>query len=81
MTFHHLVFDAVTAYQVLLPELEVLYDAFAAGRSSPLPEPLLQYGDFAYWQRRELETETLVGTYSLLAPATERRIATVRRDI
>src|SRR5271169_663062 len=58
MTFHHLIFDAVTAYWVFLPELETLYEAFSAGKPSPLPEPSLQYGDFAYWQRKKLSQES-----------------------
>src|SRR6202035_1277663 len=49
MTLQHLVFDAVTAYRVFVPELETLYEAFSAGKPSPLPEPRLQYADFAYW--------------------------------
>ena len=57
MTFHHLVFDGVTAYEILLPELEKLYEAFSAGKPSPLPEPTLQYADFAYWQRKKLSPE------------------------
>jgi surfactin family lipopeptide synthetase A len=51
LTFHHLVFDAVTAYWVFLPELEALYEAFSAGKSSPLDALRLQYADFAHWQR------------------------------
>ena len=54
MTLHHLIFDAVTAYRVLVPELETLYEAFSAGQPSPLPEPHLQYADFACWQRPDL---------------------------
>lgn len=54
MTLHHLIFDAVTAYSVLVPELEALYEAFSAGQPSPLPEPRLQYADFTCWQRRNL---------------------------
>ncbi len=54
MTLHHLIFDAVTAYRVLVPELGALYEAFSAGQASPLPEPQLQYADFACWQRRNL---------------------------
>src|SRR5882762_10106132 len=54
MTLHHLIFDAVTAYRVLVPELEALYEAFSAGQASLLPEPRLQYADFACWQRRNL---------------------------
>ena len=53
MTFHHLVFDAVSAYQVFTPELEALYEAFAAGKPSPLAEPRIQYADFACWQRQK----------------------------
>jgi acyl-CoA synthetase (AMP-forming)/AMP-acid ligase II len=37
---------------VLVEELSVLYDAFAAGRSSPLAPLHIQYADFAAWQRR-----------------------------
>jgi amino acid adenylation domain-containing protein len=51
MTFHQLVFDGVTAHRVFLPELAALYEAFSCGRTSALPEPSIQYGDFAYWQR------------------------------
>ena len=50
LAMHHLVFDGVTLYRVLLPELVALYDAFAAGQPSPLPEPILQYGDYAEWE-------------------------------
>ncbi len=56
MTLHHLIFDAVTAYRVLVPELGALYEAFSAGQASPLPEPQLQYADFACWQRRNLSS-------------------------
>jgi surfactin family lipopeptide synthetase A len=58
MTFHHLIFDGVTAYGIFLPELEKLYEAFSAGEPSPLPPPNLQYGDFAYWQRETLSPES-----------------------
>jgi amino acid adenylation domain-containing protein len=51
LAMHHLIFDGVTLYRVLLPELVALYDAFAAGRSSPLPEPVVQYGDYAEWEQ------------------------------
>jgi amino acid adenylation domain-containing protein len=54
VTFHQIVFDAVSAYRVFLPELTALYEAFSAGRPSPLAEPLLQYGDVAYWQQKTL---------------------------
>jgi amino acid adenylation domain-containing protein len=50
LAMHHLIFDGVTLYRVLLPELVALYDAFAAGNPSPLPEPVVQYGDYAEWE-------------------------------
>jgi non-ribosomal peptide synthetase component F len=37
---------------VLIDELATLYDAFAAGRPSPLPPLPIQFADFAHWQRR-----------------------------
>ena len=58
MTFHHLVFDAVTAYQVFIPELERLYEAFSFGKPSPLVDLSLQYSDFAYWQQKEVSTRS-----------------------
>jgi amino acid adenylation domain-containing protein len=51
LTLQHLVFDGVSIYQVLLPELRALHDAFRQGRPSPLPEPPVQYADYAAWQR------------------------------
>jgi amino acid adenylation domain-containing protein len=57
LSVHQIVFDAVTAYQVLLPELTSLYEAFAAGQPSPLPELKIQYADFAYWQRKQRKPE------------------------
>jgi amino acid adenylation domain-containing protein len=51
MTFHQIVFDAVTAYRVFLPELTALYEAFASRKNSPLPELTIQFADFAHWQR------------------------------
>ncbi|HKH87823.1 MAG TPA: amino acid adenylation domain-containing protein, partial [Acidimicrobiales bacterium] len=48
---HHLVFDGGSLYRIILPELVALYDAFAAGRASPLPEPVIRYSDYAEWER------------------------------
>ena len=58
LTTHHLVADA-WSMGILLDELWQLYGAFAAGQSSPLTELPIQYGDFAIWQRRRLETAPL----------------------
>lgn len=57
MTFHQIIFDGVTAQRVFLPELATLYQALSAGNPSPLPEPSIQYGDFAYWQRKTMSAE------------------------
>jgi amino acid adenylation domain-containing protein len=51
LAMHHLIFDGVTLYRVLLPELVSLYDAFAAGKSSPLLAPVVQYRDYAEWEQ------------------------------
>jgi hypothetical protein len=53
LTLHHVVFDD-WSMGVFLRELGAVYEAFAAGRPSPLPEPAIQYADFAAWQRRWL---------------------------
>ncbi len=50
---HHIVSDG-WSLGVFSRELGTLYRAFAAGEPSPLPEPPLQYADFAVWQRRWL---------------------------
>jgi len=59
MTLHQIILDGVTAYQVFLPELITLYDAFCAGKPSPLPELPIQAGDYACWQREGLKTGKL----------------------
>ena len=51
VTLHHIVSDAWTR-RVLLRELGALYEAFQAGRSSPLGEPPVRAADYAVWQRR-----------------------------
>ena len=43
----------------LVQELVALYEAFIAGKSSPLAELPVQYADFAWWQRRSSEGEAL----------------------
>jgi pristinamycin I synthase-3/4 len=58
LVIHHIVTDRLSS-DVLLRELTALYDAFAHGRPSPLPELPIQYADFAAWQRQWLRGETL----------------------
>ncbi len=55
---HHIIFDGWSV-GVAFRELVTLYQAFAAGQPSPLPDLPLQYGDFAIWQRRYLRGEKL----------------------
>lgn len=50
LTLHHVIFDGVSIYKTLVPELAALVDAYEAGLPSPLPEPTLQYADYAVWQ-------------------------------
>ncbi|RKZ71512.1 MAG: non-ribosomal peptide synthetase, partial [Candidatus Parabeggiatoa sp. nov. 1] len=58
-TFHHIIIDGVSLYQILLPELETLYKAFCDGKPSSLSPPTLQYTDFALWQRQGLPADIL----------------------
>lgn len=62
LTLHYIIFDGVTLYQILLPELRTLYETISASRSSPstpLPELPIQYADYALWQREWLRGEVL----------------------
>lgn len=59
LTLSHIIFDGFAIYRVLLPELSTLYESFAAGRQSPLPELSVQYADYACWQRRNITEKTL----------------------
>ena len=58
ITLHHIVSDGWST-GVLIREFSELYEAFAAGRASPLPALELQYGDYAVWQRDWLQGEVL----------------------
>src|SRR5437667_7864232 len=55
---HHIVSDGWSV-GVLVRELGVLYEAYAAGKESPLPELPIQYADYAEWQREYLQGEVL----------------------
>ncbi|MFT4174539.1 MAG: amino acid adenylation domain-containing protein, partial [Rhodocyclaceae bacterium] len=58
LTLHHIAADG-WSLGVLTEEIAALYDAFVAGRASPLPELPIQYADFAHWQRHWLQGEVL----------------------
>jgi hypothetical protein len=55
LCLHHMIFDGISIYQVLLPELAALYQAKVTGTPHALEEPPLQYADFAHWQRRTVD--------------------------
>jgi amino acid adenylation domain-containing protein len=51
---HHIVTDG-WSMGIFTRELSALYGAFREGRPSPLPEPELQYADYALWQRQHMD--------------------------
>ncbi|HEX5725658.1 MAG TPA: condensation domain-containing protein, partial [Longimicrobiaceae bacterium] len=69
LTLHHVIADG-WSLEILWRELGQLYAAFSRGEPSPLPEPRVQYGDFAAWQRTWLTGEVL-----------ERQLAYWRRTL
>ncbi len=54
MVMHHIISDA-WSNKVFFQELTSLYQAFVAGRLSPLQPLPIQYADYAVWQRRWLQ--------------------------
>ena len=58
LTMHHIVADG-WSMGVFVRELAALYEAYLAGRLSPLQELPVQYADFATWQRDWLQGERL----------------------
>ena len=80
---HLSIIDGVSVYQVLPSELAALYNAFSEGKSSPLEELSIQYGDYAFWQRSAMRDamwgtqctywkEQLAGELSLFPWAADR---------
>ncbi len=58
LTVHHLVFDGVSIYRVLIGELAALYSAYSSGQPSPLPELATQYRDYAVWKQHHLANDS-----------------------
>jgi amino acid adenylation domain-containing protein/FkbH-like protein len=58
LTMHHIIADGWSV-GLLIAEVSALYEAFAAGRPSPLPALAVQYADYAAWQREWLDAEVL----------------------
>jgi amino acid adenylation domain-containing protein len=54
LTMHHIVSDGWSS-GVLLDELSKLYEAFLTGGPPPLSELTIQYADFSYWQRQQMQ--------------------------
>jgi amino acid adenylation domain-containing protein len=59
-SMHHIVTDG-WSMGVVMRELAALYDAYRQDLASPLPEPRLQYADYALWQREHLGGGALAG--------------------
>ncbi|MCY1021696.1 non-ribosomal peptide synthetase [Pyxidicoccus sp. MSG2] len=74
---HRMAYDG-QSLNVLIGELAAGYEAFAAGRAPSLPEPHVQYADFASWQRArftgELATRRLAAWTARLAEARPTRL-------
>ena len=58
LAIHHIAFDAWSD-RVLRAELAALYVAFRRGEDPSLPEPELQFADYAVWQREWLTGDVL----------------------
>jgi amino acid adenylation domain-containing protein len=56
VNMHHIVCDG-WSIGVFIKELGVLYKALSEGDCSTLPEPVIQYADFATWQRKKPNSE------------------------
>ncbi len=58
LTMHHIIWDGWST-NVLVSEISRLYQSFADGKPSPLPDLAIQYADFAVWQRDWLSGSVL----------------------
>ncbi|MCU1267656.1 MAG: hypothetical protein JWM21_3974 [Acidobacteria bacterium] len=60
LTMHHIVSDG-WSIAILLRELVLLYNGSVSGNEARLPDLVVQYADFAAWQREYLQGPTLAG--------------------
>ncbi|MDB6016675.1 MAG: non-ribosomal peptide synthetase [Pedosphaera sp.] len=58
LVMHHIVCDAASL-GVLFREMRAFYEEYNGGNSAVLPQLLIQYADFAVWQRSWLQREIL----------------------
>ncbi len=56
IVIHHIASDGWST-PLLIGELSLLYEAFLGGHDDPLPDPEVQYADYAVWQRGWMEGE------------------------
>ncbi len=59
LTLHHIIFDGVSITKILVPELAAIYAAYEAGSAPDLPEPPVQYGDYALWRVQRVASGAL----------------------
>ncbi|ASF47776.1 non-ribosomal peptide synthetase [Methylovulum psychrotolerans] len=62
VVLHHIVADRWSV-AILMREVASLYQRFASGLPSLLPELALHYGDFAFWQRQQGDTAQAHSAY------------------
>ncbi len=55
---HHILTDD-ESLNIFMKELGAFFQAFSRGRALVLPEPPLQYADYAFWQRQRLQGAVL----------------------
>jgi amino acid adenylation domain-containing protein len=58
LTMHHIICDG-WSLDIFFRELGLMYEAFTNGKPSPLPPLVIQYADFAVWQREWLQGQVL----------------------
>jgi hypothetical protein len=58
LVMHHIITD-YWSLEVFVRETAILYEAFRNDLPSPLEELVIQYADFAHWQRQWLQGEAL----------------------
>jgi amino acid adenylation domain-containing protein/FkbM family methyltransferase len=58
LTLHHIITDG-WSLGILYREIAELYEAFNAGKPSPLAQLPIQYSDYSLWQREQLQGDIL----------------------
>jgi len=58
LNMHHIIFDGWSV-GIFSRELSTFYQAISSGEPTSLSELPLQYADFAYWQRQQLQSKEL----------------------